>query len=151
MTCPRCFAEFKAGPGKCPECGVQFVHNISGVVKTSAVMIAAAGERGFYRSVQEVPEPLRTKLLASTKSANSGTIVIADRAGKEQLTHIVGRREAAARERALVASPIRIPAQKKWPAQMLEFSFLGISGIFWIGIVLLLIASALIAAVFALH
>jgi hypothetical protein len=150
MTCPRCFAEFKAGPGKCPECGVQFVHNISGVVKTSAVMIAAAGERGFYRSVQEVPEPLRTKLLASTTSVNSGTIVIADRAGKEKITHIVGRREAAARERT-VKAPVRIAAPKKWPARMLDVSFLGISGIFWVGIVLLLIASGLIVAVFAIH
>jgi hypothetical protein len=151
MTCPRCFAEFKAGPGKCPKCGVQFIHNISGVVKTSAVMIAAAGERGFYRSVQEVPEPLRTKLLASTKSVNSGTIVIADRAGKEQITHIVGRREAAVRERSKTAIPLRIAGQKKWPARMLDRSFLGISGTFWVGIVLFLIASGSIAAVFAIR
>jgi hypothetical protein len=151
MTCPRCFAEFKSGPGKCPECGVRFVHNISGVVKTSGVMIAAAGERGFYRSVQEVPEPLRTKLLASTKSVNSGTIVIADRAGKEQITHIVGRREAAARDRSLVAAPLRIAARRKWPGRMRDTSFLGISGTLWIGIVLLLIASGSIAVVFAIH
>jgi hypothetical protein len=101
--------------------------------------------------VQEVPEPLRTKLLASTKSANSGTIVIADRAGKEQITHIVGRREAAARERSTVAPPLRIAARGKWPARMRDTSFLGMSRTFWIGIVLLLIASGLIAAVFAIH
>jgi hypothetical protein len=151
MTCPRCFAEFKSGPGKCPECGVRFVHNISGVVKTSGVMIAAAGERGFYRSVQEVPEPLRTKLLASTKSVNSGTIVIADRAGKEQITHIVGRREAAARERSMAAAPLRVAARRKWPARMRDTSFLGLSGTVWMGIVLLLLASGSIAAVFAIR
>jgi hypothetical protein len=72
-------------------------------MKTSAVMIAAAGERGFYRSVQEVPEPLRTQLIRTTSSANSGTIVIADRAGKEQITQIAGRRE----NRTCAAPPVR--------------------------------------------
>jgi hypothetical protein len=78
----------------CPECGVRLLRNVSGVMKTSAVMIAARGERGFYRSVQDVPEPLRTQLIETTTSPNSGIIVIADRAGKEQLTQVMARREA---------------------------------------------------------
>jgi hypothetical protein len=57
-------------------------------------MISAQGERGFYRSVQDVPEPLRTQLIETTTSQNSGIIVIADRAGKEQLTQVMARREA---------------------------------------------------------
>jgi hypothetical protein len=65
-------------------------------MKTSAVMIAAQGERGFYRSVQDVPEPLRTQLIETTTSPNSGIIVIADKAGKEQLTQVLARREVAA-------------------------------------------------------
>ena len=93
MTCPRCHADFETRSSSCPECGVRLVRNVSGVIKTSAVMIAAAGEQGFYRSVQEVPEPLRTQLLETTSSANSGTIVIADRAGKEQITQVMARRE----------------------------------------------------------
>jgi hypothetical protein len=113
-------------------------------MKTSAVMIAAAGERGFYRSVQEVPEPLRTQLLEITASANSGTIVIADRAGKEQITQVIGRRQAAARERA-PAAPAS-PAKREWPAR-----FLGVSWILWAGIVLLLGASGIIVGVFAIH
>ena len=63
-------------------------------MKTSAVLIATGGESNFYRSVQEVPEPLRTRLLETTNSANSGTIVIADRAGKEQLSQAMLRRTA---------------------------------------------------------
>jgi hypothetical protein len=144
MTCPRCFADFEPGTNKCPECGVQFVHNVSGVMKTSAVMIAAAGEQGFYRSVQEVPEPLRTQLLEITTSSNSGTIVIADRAGKEQITQVIGRRQAAARERAPVAP--ESPAKREWPAR-----FLGLSWILWAGVVLLLGASGIIVGVFAIH
>src|ERR1700693_1054684 len=99
MTCPKCNYEmpdsgFDNTDGFCPECGVRLLRNVSGVMKTSAVMIAARGERGFYRSVQDVPEPLRTQLLETTTSANSGIIVIADRAGKEQLTQVMARREA---------------------------------------------------------
>jgi hypothetical protein len=94
MTCPRCHSEFEKATDVCPECGVSLVHNVSGVMKTSAVLIAARGEQGFYRSVQDVPEPLRTQLLETTTSPNSGIIVIADRAGKEQLTQVMARREA---------------------------------------------------------
>ncbi|MDE3198045.1 MAG: zf-TFIIB domain-containing protein [Acidobacteriota bacterium] len=92
MTCPRCHAEFETRADVCPECGLKLLRNVSGVMKTSAVMIAAAGERGFYRSVQEVPEPLRTQLIETTSSPNSGTIVIADRAGKDQISSVAGRR-----------------------------------------------------------
>jgi hypothetical protein len=94
MTCPKCHSDFESMDAVCPECGVRLLRNVSGVMKTSAVMIAAQGERGFYRSVQDVPEPLRTQLIETTSSPNSGIIVIADRAGKEQLTQVMARREA---------------------------------------------------------
>jgi hypothetical protein len=58
-------------------------------------MISADGEDSFYHSVQEVPERLRKQLIESTAGDNSGTIVIADRAGKEQLTQALARRESA--------------------------------------------------------
>ena len=99
MTCPKCHSEIRRSEverlgGVCPDCGVRLVSNVSGVMKTSAVMIAARGESGFYRSVQDVPEPLRTQLIETTTSQNSGIIVIADKAGKEQLTQVMARREA---------------------------------------------------------
>src|SRR5580704_15009718 len=99
MTCPKCHSEFETAAGACPECGVRLLRNVSGVMKTSAVMIAARGESSFYHSVHDVPEPLRTQLLETTGSRNSGTIVIADRAGKEQLTQALSRRESR-RERS---------------------------------------------------
>ena len=66
-------------------------------------MIAARGEQGFYHSVQDVPEPLRTQLIRTTTSPNSGTIVIADRAGKEQLTNALSRRQNGFPEPAAAA------------------------------------------------
>ena len=107
MTCPKCHSELgqsafdNTDDGSrdrvCPECGVRLLRNVSGVMKTSAVMIAARGESGFYRSVQDVPEPLRTQLIETTTSPNSGIIVIADRAGKEQLTQVMARRASSGR------------------------------------------------------
>src|SRR4030081_3133673 len=93
MTCPKCHFEFENPGSACPQCGVRLLRNVSGVMKTSTVMIAVGAGHGFYRSVQDVPEPLRTQLLEITASPNSGTIVIADRAGKEQLTQVMARRE----------------------------------------------------------
>ena len=146
MTCPRCSAELESGTQACTECGAQLVHNVSGVMKTSAVMIASGEEHGFYHSVQDVPEPLRTQLIEITNSENAGTIVIADRAGKEQLTHVIARREAV-RERKS-SGPT---ATAHHGATLLAFSFLGLPGIAWAGLVLLLTACLIIAAVFITH
>ena len=138
MTCPRCYAEFEEGSGACPDCGVQLLRSVSGVMKTSAVMIAAGGESGFYRSVQEVPEPLRTQLIEVTNSANSGTIVIADRAGKEQITQVIARRESPRGRSAAAGNGKRRTGPR----------FLGFPWIFWAGIVLFLMSCGIIAAVF---
>lgn len=94
MTCPKCFSQLDGPRSVCPQCGVSLHHNVSGIVKTSVVMISAGQENVFYDSVQEVPERLRKQLIETTASANSGTIVIADRAGKEQLTQVLARRDS---------------------------------------------------------
>jgi len=131
--------------GVCPACGVRLLRNVSGVMKTSAVMIAARGERGFYHSVQDVPEPLRTRLIETTTSPNSGIIVIADRAGKEQLTQVMARREAhgegtqqAGTEDAPADSPVlRSMARLPWLA--------------WAGFVAVLALAAILFAAFQIH
>jgi len=146
MTCPRCYAELESDRDACPECGVQLLRNISGMMKISAVMIAAGERRGFYRSVQDVPEHLRRQLMEITTSTNSGTIVIADRAGKEQITQVMARRDASG-ERS------EAPKESGGDArpQLNAFSFLGLSGTVWAGVVLFLLASGMITAVFVTH
>ncbi len=113
------------------------MRNVSGVVKTSVVMISSAGEEGFYRSVQDVPEPLRARLIAVTNSANSGTIVIADRAGKEQINHAMTRREAS-RE----YSPNKTAALPDVPR------LIGVTWVLWVAAFMLLLAAGVIAASF---
>jgi hypothetical protein len=57
----------------------------SGIMKTSAVLVASGDSRCVYGSLREVPEPLRTQVIQSTSGRNSGTILIADRRGKEEI------------------------------------------------------------------
>jgi hypothetical protein len=113
-------------------------------MKTSAVLIAAQGEHGFYRSVQDVPEPLRTQLLETTTSPNSGTIVIADRAGKEQLTQVMARREAG-RDGGLQTTPAEAPHASE-PDRAARRSWLA-----WGGFVLVLVLAAIVYTLFQLH
>jgi hypothetical protein len=143
MTCPQCQFEFDEAATHCPECGVRVLRKVSGIVKTSAVMIAAGEEHNFYRSVQEVPEALRRTLIETTNSENSGMIVIADRAGREQWTEIVAQREARQGQSAPPAiSPPSLDPAPSAPG------FAGFSWTVWAGILLFLAAAALIASVF---
>lgn len=154
MTCPRCSAEFGLGPvpGACPECGAQIMRKVTGVMKTSSVMIAAGDERNFYRSVQDVPEPLRSQLIQSTQSENSGTIVIADRAGKDQITQVIARRETAKERKALAEKEPAVPeAAEVGPAGYLHWRVFGYSWVVWAGVVMFLAAMGLIAAVFGMR
>lgn len=139
MICPHCQREFEAPAGHCPECGVRIVRKVSGIVKTSTVMISTGSEHAFYRSVQEVPEPLRRRLIESTNSENSGMIVIADRAGKEQWTEVVARREVRKVEEA---------AAQTEPVEESRQGFAGLSWAAWAGILLFLAATAMIVSVF---
>ncbi|HTA43487.1 MAG TPA: hypothetical protein VK789_13620 [Bryobacteraceae bacterium] len=143
MTCPRCHSELEGEWNMCPECGVSLMRNISGVMKTSAVLIAAGGEPEFYSSVKDVPEPLRTQLLATTASSNSGTIVIADRAGKEQLTQAMARREAA---RTSVPESVAIAPDAEPTRRFLRKPWLA-----WAGFALVLVLAAVIAVFFYFH
>jgi hypothetical protein len=143
MICPHCQLEFETAASHCPECGVRIVRKISGVVRTSTVMIAAGDEHTFYRSVQEVPETLRRRLIETTNSENSGMIVIADRAGKQHWTEVVARREAERKQAIAPACDIQEPA----PAVSAQ-GVAGLSWAAWAGILLFLGASATAASVF---
>jgi hypothetical protein len=83
-TCKRCRKNFEAEAGRCPHCGEPNPAT-SGVFQTSMVLIAVAGTETIYRSVEEVPAPLRTKLLKSTNGSNSATILIADQRGRKEI------------------------------------------------------------------
>ncbi len=86
----------------------------SGIMKTSAVLIVSDEIQARYPSVRDVPEPLRTRLVECTTGRNSGTIVIADRRGKEEI-------EKAARFEQITSSSLPAPRayltwNHLWPA-----------------------------------
>jgi hypothetical protein len=141
MICPHCQSEFETPADRCPQCGVRIVRKITGIVKTSTVMIATRDENSFYRSVQEVPESLRRQLLETTNGENSGMIVIADRAGKEQWTEVVAHRESEQAKAAVSAEKTAAAAH----------GLAGISWATWAGVLLFLAAGAMIASVFQVH
>jgi hypothetical protein len=53
--------------------------------KSSTIFIATNEETRVYRSVRDVPAHLRRRLEESTSGANSATILIADKRGREEL------------------------------------------------------------------
>ena len=57
----------------------------SGVLKTSAVLIASGEMHAVFPSLRDVPEPMRRLVTECTTGCNSGTILIADRRGKQEL------------------------------------------------------------------
>jgi hypothetical protein len=69
------------------------------MLKTSTILISAENTESVYRSVREVPEPLRKKLLHFTNSVNSRTILIADRRGRREIARVLGNLPGASQRR----------------------------------------------------
>src|SRR5688572_24251231 len=84
MTCKRCRKPFDEDAARCPHCG-QTNPERSGVFQSSTVLISSGGTDRVYRSVEEVPAGLRTRLMKSTNGSNSATILIADRRGRREI------------------------------------------------------------------
>src|SRR5436305_1207928 len=82
MTCSRCRKNISSEQERCPHCG----ETNSGLFQTSTVLISSGASDRVYRSVDEVPARLRTRLLKSTNGANSATILIADQRGRKEIT-----------------------------------------------------------------
>ena len=84
MTCRRCRKTIEEFETRCPHCG-DVNEKAAGMFQTSTVLISASGREQVYRSVEDVPSGLRTRLLKSTNGANSATILIADRRGRQEI------------------------------------------------------------------
>jgi len=58
-------------------------------LKSSTIFIATGAKTRVFRSVDEVPPPLRKRLKESTSGINSATILIADRRGREEIVRAI--------------------------------------------------------------
>ncbi len=146
MDCPYCQIAYDPDHWEqCPHCGEENesgeVLEVSGVLRTSTILIASGkGGAEVYRSVEEVPEPLRRKLVECTNGQNSGTIYIADQRGREQIAlaihNLPGTAAAPVLDRfsaALVPSAATRRAKPKLPLSAL-----------WIALMILASASAVV-------
>ena len=98
---------------------------MSGVIARTSTIFIATGERtDVYRSLAEVPLPLRRKLQASTRGMNSATILIADKRGREELVRALKGEPSetwsllsgAKSRKKPEASPVRrrMPSARTW-------------------------------------
>jgi hypothetical protein len=102
MQCRRCQRELTdTGNGVCPACGENNPPVTSGVMKTSTILISAGRIDAVYRSVSEVPQHLRKRLLKCTSGINSATVLIADRRGKEELAKAIRRLPGNAQQKLM--------------------------------------------------
>jgi len=85
MQCPACNRSFEDDLENCPHCGQPVRTKPVAMLKTSTILISSNDTESVYRSVRDIPEPLRKKLLRSTSGLNARTILIADRRGQQQI------------------------------------------------------------------
>lgn len=114
MTCPGCQIEFNAQHwGECPHCGHRENLNppTETILKTSSILIST-DDGGIFDSIEQVPEKLRKTLVACTTGANSGTIFIADRRGRERIASALNTAPKA----AAPAAPV---LRGRWPVLLL--------------------------------
>jgi len=100
MTCHRCRKNIDPEIARCPYCGEPNGEAWE-LYQTSSVLIASGSTRTIYRSVEEVPQGLRSRLLKSTNSSNSATILIADRRGRQEIARAMRNLPAPSQRRLM--------------------------------------------------
>ncbi|MGA3096513.1 MAG: hypothetical protein ABSF25_08680 [Bryobacteraceae bacterium] len=112
MKCEGCRGEFPSDEARCPYCGKPNAA-VTGVYRTSTVLISQGGDGRVYRSVEEAPESLRAQLRKSLNGVNSATILIADRRGRREIAKALhGLPSAGRRGLAMPGSPF--PGAPRW-------------------------------------
>ena len=115
MRCNKCSGNLDANARTCPRCGEAVVsQRIAGMLKTSTILISADNTEGVYRSVEDVPEPLRKKLLRSTNSLNSRTMLIADRRGRQEIARALKKLPGASQRRLSSALAGRFQSRNRF-------------------------------------
>lgn len=104
MKCTRCHKAYGEDEPRCPHCG-EANPGANGMYQTSTVLISAGTRHLVYRSVDEVPIRLRTKLLKFTNGRNSATILIADRRGRREVAKAMRNLPGPAYRRLMGAGP----------------------------------------------
>jgi hypothetical protein len=114
--------------------------------RTSTIFIATSDDTRVYRSVEDVPLPLRQKLLECTRGMNSATILIADKQGREELVRALQGRPSEVQCR--LVENIRGRQPEKQAATVEKATALWQTGRFWVEMLLPVAAAASLWAFF---
>lgn len=87
-------------------------------VKTSTIFISVGDKTRVFRSVEDVPPPLRKKLEQSTNGINSATILIADRRGREEIVKAIRGLPSGVRSRLATTLGTQERPKPEIPAKM---------------------------------
>ncbi len=107
--------------------------------RTSTIFIATNDDTKVYRSVEDVPLPLRQKLLECTRGMNSATILIADKQGREELVRALQGRPSEVQCRLVDNMRSRQPEELAEPTPSVSVFR---SARFWLEILLPVAAGA---------
>ncbi len=111
--CRQCRKILAEDDEKCPQCGTPNPL-AKGLYQSSTVLISTSGADLVYRSVEEVPVALRTKLIESTNGCNSATILIADQRGRREISKAMHALPGASPRRLLYAAIRRAAPLDQW-------------------------------------
>ena len=111
------------------------------VMKTSSVRVSTTRGEQIYRTLDEIPKPLRDEILATFESENCQTILIANPEAHDHMVRMMESQRAA--ESKAAALPERRPAaiwrceswlerKKLAPLAMALFAALLSLSIFWL-------------------
>ncbi len=116
--------------------------------RTSTIFIATSDDTKVYRSVEDVPLPLRQKLLACTSGLNSATILIADKQGREELVRALQGRPSEVQCRLVDNRRARQPEVQTGPEDRTAVMRVMKSVRFWLEVLLPVAAGASLWAFF---
>ena len=110
-------------------------------IRSSTIFIAVGDETRVYRSVDEIPAPLRQKLEQTTNGLNSATILIADRRGREEIVRAIRGLPSGVRSRlaaTLQARGDRRPWRFNWRTLLRHWAEILLPGVIGVSVWLLL-------------
>jgi hypothetical protein len=118
MLCRRCNRRFDPGTeSKCPYCGASNGTAPAGLLKASTILISAGETDAVYHDMEEVPDPLRKKLVQSTNGLNSATILIADRRGRDEVVKAIRKLPVSMQRRladSVLAGSLNIAPSRRY-------------------------------------
>jgi hypothetical protein len=100
--------------------------------KTSTIFVSTGQRVRIYRSIEDVPAPLRKRLNANLSGPNSRTLIVADRRGREYLSRALEMDAAKAAGPELTSLHVSSRIARRWAEAKnywLEIGLIGLLGL----------------------